>query len=70
VTQSVSRKGECRDNAVAESFSSTIKRELAMTGPGRPGPGGSVPSLTTSRAGTTPAGSTAPSATSAPPNTS
>lgn len=28
VTQSMSRKGECRDNAVAESFFNTIKTEL------------------------------------------
>jgi hypothetical protein len=35
-----------------------------------PGPACTGPSLTTSRAGTTPAGPTAPSATSAPPNTS
>ena len=28
ITQSMSRKGECHDNAVAESFFSTLKKEL------------------------------------------
>jgi len=71
VVLSVSRKGECWDNAVAESFFATIKREghqrpgLAHAGRAAPG------RLRLHRGpGTTPAGSTAPSATSAPPNTS
>ena len=56
VILSVSRKGECWDNAVAESFFATIKREVTNDRAGRPGPGFSGPSSTTSRAGTTPAG--------------
>ncbi len=31
IRQSMSRKGDCWDNAVAESFFSTIKRELVET---------------------------------------
>jgi hypothetical protein len=75
VILSVSRKGECWDNAVAESFFATIKRELIndRSWPTRAG---------LHRAGlhravfdyiegcTTPAGSIPPSAISAPPNTS
>jgi hypothetical protein len=48
---------------------SLVKDALAM-GLGRPGPGCTGPSSTTSRPGTTPAGSIPASATSAPPNTS
>ncbi len=43
VILSVSRKGECWDNAVAESFFATIKREVtsdtALAHQGRPAPG-------------------------------
>ena len=70
VILSVSRKGECWDNAVAQSFFATIKREVINDRPGPREPGCTGPSSTTSRAGITAAGSTPPSATSAPPNTS
>lgn len=70
VIMSVSRKGECWDNAVAESFFATIKRELIndRAWPTRAGLQRAV--FDYIEAGTTPAGSIQHSATSAPPNTS
>ena len=62
VVLSVGRKGECWDNAVAESFFATIKRELIVRVRGRRGPDFDEPSSSTSRAGTTPAGCTRRSA--------
>ena len=56
VVLSVGRKGECWDNAVAESFFATIKRELIDDAAhGRRGPDFDARSSSTSRAGTTPA---------------
>jgi putative transposase len=69
VILSVSRKGECWDNAVAESFFATIKRELINDRAWPTRAGLHQPSIT-SKAGTTPGGSIPPSATSAQPNTS
>jgi transposase InsO family protein len=65
VTLSVGRKGQCWDNAVAESFFATMKTELIhrRAWPTRKT---ASSSSTTSRAGTTPADATPPSATSAP----
>ena len=69
VVLSVGRKGECWDNAVAESFFATIKRELIDRARGRHGPDFEAASSSTSRAGTTRDACTRRSATSAPPNT-
>jgi transposase InsO family protein len=49
VILSVSRKGECWDNAVAESFFATIKREVINDRPGPRGPGCTGPSSTPDR---------------------
>ena len=61
-------KGECWDNAVAESFFATIKRELIDTRAWPTGEACAAPSSTTSRAGTTSAGCTAHSATAVRPS--
>ena len=53
VVLSVGRKGECWDNAVAESFFATIKRESSTRGPGRRERDFAALSSSTSKAGTT-----------------
>ena len=53
VVLSVGRKGECWDNAVAESFFATLKRELIGRARGRRGRDFATPSSSTSKAGTT-----------------
>lgn len=62
---SISRVGDCWDNAVAESFFATLKRELIVAAPGRrrrrPGP----PSTTTSGRSSIRTDVTRPSVTSA-----
>ncbi|GAA4764793.1 hypothetical protein GCM10023329_08420 [Streptomyces sanyensis] len=61
--------GQCRDNALAESFFSTLKNEL---GDARPGPAGPPPAprySSGSKAGTTCSGGTAASATAVRPTT-
>ncbi len=65
VVLSVGRKGECWDNAVAESFFATIKRELIAHALGRRGRDSDALSSNTSKAGTTRAGCTPRSVTSA-----
>jgi transposase InsO family protein len=65
VRLSVGRRGQCWDNAVAESFFATIKTELLHR---QPWPTTKPPDRqysSTSKAGTTPAGGTRPWATSA-----
>ena len=69
VVLSVGRKGECWDNAVAESFFATIKRELIDTRAWPTRTGLDALSSSTSRAGTTRVACTRRSATSARPNT-
>ncbi len=53
VVLSVGRKGECWDNAVAESFFATIKRGSSTCGPGRRERDFAALSSSTSKAGTT-----------------
>jgi putative transposase len=65
VTLSVGRKGQCWDNAVAESFFASLKGELTDTGPGLPGQRPPGRSWNTSP-GTTAPGCTAPWITAAP----
>ncbi|MER6076354.1 DDE-type integrase/transposase/recombinase [Streptomyces sp. NPDC001817] len=69
VRLSVGRTGQCWDNALAESFFATIKRELldAISWPSRGLP--APRSSTSSRAGTTCTVCTAASAIAVPPNT-
>ncbi|MEK8146628.1 DDE-type integrase/transposase/recombinase [Streptomyces sp. M10(2022)] len=65
----VGRTGQCRDNTLAESFLSTIKRELLGTS-ARPSRATAAPrSSISSKAGKTRTDCTAASATSAPPST-
>ena len=66
---SVGRRGQCWDNAVAESFFATIKTELLHRQPCPPTRQHGKRYSSTSKAGTTPAADTPPSATSAPPTT-
>ena len=64
---SVGRRGQCWDNAVAESFFSTIKTELLHRQPWPTAPPPAKPYSSTSKAGTTPDVDTPASAISAPP---
>jgi len=56
VTMSLGRKGECWDNAVAESWFSSLGNDSSTPARGRPSPGCTRPRSSTSRAGTTSAG--------------
>ncbi|MFG1802815.1 integrase core domain-containing protein [Micromonospora carbonacea] len=68
---SVGRRGQCWDNAVAESFFAIIKTELLdrQAWPTRATAETAIFDWIEGRAGTTPAAGTPPSATSAPPPT-
>jgi transposase InsO family protein len=70
ITQSLSRRGQCWDNSVAESWFATYKAELVDPASGPPWPGSAPPHSTTSKSSTTAGAVTPPSATSVPPDTS
>ena len=69
IAQSMGSRGDCFDNAVAESFFATLKKELihGRTWPPRPSCG--PRSSSTSRSSTTAAAGTPPSGCSRPPTT-
>ncbi len=69
IEPSMGRVKTCYDNAVAESFFATLKKELITAAPGPPETTPKPPWLTTSRSGTTTSACTAPWDTDHHPNT-
>jgi putative transposase len=68
IVASMSRRADCYDNAVAESFFATLRAELSTTNTSSAGTRASPASPATSRTSTTPSGGTRTPATSAQSN--